>query len=199
MADPDLTTANLAALFQMLVPFAYALLRVAVGLALVPHGLRNTFGFFPNTGMRALNLAALARQLDEGGYRPGSFWAPAISVTQLVGGPLLALGLFTRPIAAVVLVFLFVANVERWRIGSYFWNQLGLEYTLMWTSPHSTFWFTAAAAIRSTTCSAGTIESDAVRRPQSKSERGMAALRSFIRLRESARQAEPLRRLLHSL
>jgi uncharacterized membrane protein YphA (DoxX/SURF4 family) len=33
----------------------------------------------------------------------------------------------------VVLVFLLVANVERWRVGRYFWNQLGLEYTLMWS------------------------------------------------------------------
>jgi putative oxidoreductase len=118
---------------QTLSPLAYALLRVAVGLALVPHGLRNTFGFFPNTGVHALNLKDLATQLDQSGYRPGKFWAPAISATQLVGGPLLALGLFTRPVAAVVLVFLLVANVERWRVGKYFWNQLGLEYTLMWT------------------------------------------------------------------
>lgn len=119
--------------FQTLAPFADALLRIAVGLALVPHGLRNTFGFFPNTGVRAHNLTELAKQLDEDGYRPGAFWAPAISVTQLVGGPLLALGLFTRPVAAVALIFLLVADVERWRVGGYFWNKLGLEYTVMWT------------------------------------------------------------------
>jgi putative oxidoreductase len=124
---------HLSQLYQMLAPFAFALLRVAVGLALVPHGLRNTFGFFPKTGVRAQNLTALAAQLDRDGYRPGAFWAPAISLTQLVGGPLLAFGLFTRPVAAVVLVFLLVANAERWRVGKYFWNQLGLEYTLMWT------------------------------------------------------------------
>ena len=124
---------RLSSLSQTLLPFADALLRVAVGLALVPHGLRNTFGFFPNTGVRALNLADLAAQLDRDGYRPGKFWAPAISITQLVGGPLLALGLFTRPVAAVVLVFLLVTNVERWRIWRYFWNDRGLEYTLMWT------------------------------------------------------------------
>jgi putative oxidoreductase len=123
----------LSGFFQTLLPFADALLRVAVGLALVPHGLRNTFGFFPNTGVRALNPSALAQQLDQTGYRPGKLWAPAISLTQLIGGPLLALGLFTRPVAAVVLVFLLVTNVERWRVGRYFWNQLGMEYTLMWT------------------------------------------------------------------
>jgi putative oxidoreductase len=123
---------------QMLAPFADTLLRVAVGLALVPHGLRNTFGFFGSTGVAALNLGDLAKYLDANGYRPGWFWARAISLTQLIGGPLLALGLFTRPVAAIVLVFLLVANVERWRIGRYFWNQLGLEYTLMWTI--ATFW-----------------------------------------------------------
>ena len=121
------------ALDQTLLPFADTLLRAAVGLALVPHGLRNTFGFFPDTGVRALNITDLAKQLDETGYRPGKLWAPAISLTQLVGGPLLALGLFTRPVATVVLIFLLVSNVERWRVGRYFWNKLGLEYTLMWT------------------------------------------------------------------
>jgi putative oxidoreductase len=123
----------LSSLYQSLAPLADALLRVAVGLALVPHGLRNTFGFFPNTGVRAHNITELAKQLDEDGYRPGAFWAPAISITQLVGGPLLALGLFTRPVATVVLIFLLVADVERWRVGRYFWNKLGLEYTAMWT------------------------------------------------------------------
>jgi putative oxidoreductase len=119
-------------IYLTLGPIAYALLRIVVGLALVPHGLRNTFGFFPNTGVQAHSLAELAEQLDRDGYRPGDFWAPVISVTQLVGGPLIALGLFTRPVAAVVLIFLIVANVERWRVGRYFWNRLGLEYTLMW-------------------------------------------------------------------
>ncbi len=129
---------QLPPLLQTLAPFADALLRIAVGLALIPHGLRNTFGLFPNTGAQALNLTVLAKHLDDSGYRPGKFWARAISITQLVGGPLLALGLFTRPVAAVVLVFLSVTNIERWRIGKYFWNRLGLEYTLMWTI--AVFW-----------------------------------------------------------
>jgi putative oxidoreductase len=124
---------QLSDLYQTLAPFGYALLRIAVGLALVPHGLRNTFGFFPNTGAVALNLKELAAGLDRGGYRPGKFWAVAISITQLVGGPLLAIGFLTRPVAVAVVLFLLVANVERWRVGKYFWNKLGLEYTLMWT------------------------------------------------------------------
>jgi putative oxidoreductase len=120
-------------LYRTLAPWTYALLRVAVGLALVPHGLRNTFGMFPTTGVRSHNIAELAQQLNDDGYRPGKLWARLISITQLVGGPLLALGLFTRVAAVPIVIFLIVSNFERWRVGRYFWNQLGLEYTLMWT------------------------------------------------------------------
>ncbi|MBZ0149658.1 MAG: DoxX family protein [Pseudorhodoplanes sp.] len=124
---------QLAGLYQVIDPLAEALLRVCVGLALVPHGLRMTFGFFPNTGQPLRSVQMLADYLDKQGYRPGKIWAAAISATQLVCGPLLALGLFTRPAALPIVLFLAVSNIERWRVGRYFWNQLGLEYTLMWT------------------------------------------------------------------
>jgi putative oxidoreductase len=125
---------GLAGLYAALAPVAEALLRVVVGLALVPHGLRATFGWFAGSGLEVANLKTLAAQLDKDGYRPGRLWAPAISVTQLVCGPLLALGLFTRPAAAPIFIFLAVANVERWRVGGFFWNTLGLEYTLLWAA-----------------------------------------------------------------
>src|SRR5262249_42032410 len=96
-------------------------------------GLRNTFGLFPKTGVRSHNIGELAAQLDHDGYRPGKLWAPLISITQLVAGPLLAPGPFTRPAPGPIGLFLLVTNMERWRVGKYFWNQLGLEYTLMWT------------------------------------------------------------------
>ena len=124
---------QLAGFYQTLAPLTEALLRVAVGLALVPHGLRMTFGFFPSTGQPLRNIRMLADYLDKQGYRPGKLLAPAISLTQLVCGPLVALGLFTRPAAVPLVLFLLVTNIERWRVGCYFWNQLGLEYTLMWT------------------------------------------------------------------
>ncbi len=114
-------------------PLTEALLRIAVGLALVPHGLRMTFGFFPSTGQPLRNIGMLAEYLNKQGYRPGPPLALAISFTQLVCGPLVALGLFTRPAAVPIVLFLVVTNIERWRVGRYFWNQLGLEYTLMWT------------------------------------------------------------------
>ena len=116
-----------------LAPLLEALLRVIVGLALVPHGLRVTFGWFRNSGLPASNLEALTAQLDRDGYRPGRLWAPLISATELVAGPLLALGLFTRIAAVPVVIFLGVSCRERWVKGGWFWNTQGLEYTLMWT------------------------------------------------------------------
>jgi putative oxidoreductase len=124
---------QLQGLYAALAPWTEALLRVAVGLALVPHGLRMTFGFFPTTGLDVRNLTMLAAQLDRDGYRPGKLWALAISLTELVAGPMLALGLFTRPVAIPIVIFLVVSNIERWRVGGYFWNTKGLEYTLLWT------------------------------------------------------------------
>jgi putative oxidoreductase len=134
MPDPtSLIVPSLADVYSAIAPISEALLRVIVGLALIPHGLRMTFGCFAGTGLKVDSLKSLAAQLDETGYRPGWLWAPAISVTELVCGPLFALGMFTRPVAAPIFIFLAVSNVERWRVGGYFWNTLGLEYTLMWT------------------------------------------------------------------
>jgi len=124
---------DIPALLAALAPLAEALLRIFAGLALVPHALRNTFGFFPNTGQPHRSVTLMTAYLDKQGYRPGWLWAPLISAIQLVGGPLLAFGLFTRWAAFPILCFLLVTNVERWRVGKYFWNQLGMEYTLMWT------------------------------------------------------------------
>ena len=135
MPDPSISLVypQLGALYQTLAPVAETLLRVMVGLALVPHGLRMTFGFFPTTGQPLRNIGMLGDYLNNQGYRPGKLWAVAISLTQLICGPLLALGLLTRLAAVPIVLFLLVTNVERWRVGRYFWNQLGLEYTLMWT------------------------------------------------------------------
>jgi putative oxidoreductase len=124
---------QLGPVYQALLPWTEALLRAVVGLSLVPHGLRSTFGMFPSTGAQSHNLTEFADELDRGGYHPGRFWAYAIVLTQLVAGPMLALGLFTRLAACPIVVFLMVTNYERWRVGGFFWTTMGLEFTLMWS------------------------------------------------------------------
>ena len=139
MGETQLILPQLAPLYQALAPFAEAALRVVVGLWMVPHGLRMSFGFFPGTGLPQSNVRVLAGNLKQWGYRPGWLWAPLISATELVAGPMLALGLFTRAAAVPLVLFLIVTNFERWRVGRYFWNKLGLEYTMMWLV--ATFYF----------------------------------------------------------
>ena len=121
-----------------LAPIADALLRIAVGALLIPHGLRFAFGMFAGTGNPNDTIPKLAAALDSWGYKPGRLWAPLIAINHLVCGPLLVLGLFTRPAALVATIFLAVACVERWRVGKWFWNQLGMEYTLLWAI--AAFW-----------------------------------------------------------
>jgi putative oxidoreductase len=124
---------QLGPLYQALLPWAEALLRVVVGLTLVPHGLRTAFGMFASTGGQSHNMTEFVKELDDGGYQPAKFWAPAIVLTQLVAGSMLALGLLTRPAAVPIVIFLVVTNYERWRFGGFFWNKMGLEFSLLWT------------------------------------------------------------------
>jgi hypothetical protein len=105
------------------------LLRAGAGLASCRTGCATPSACFLNPG--AHNLTALAKQLDEDGYRPGRTGRPP-SPSPSLSRPMLALGL-TRLVAVPIVIFLVVSNYERWRVGGYFWNKTGLEYTLMWT------------------------------------------------------------------
>ncbi|MBV9076800.1 MAG: DoxX family protein [Methylobacteriaceae bacterium] len=70
-----------------LAPYGLALLRIVAGLIFVPHGLQKLFGFPappPNGLPAAFTL----------------LWFGA--VLELVGGTLVALGLFTRPVAFIL-------------------------------------------------------------------------------------------------
>ena len=132
MGEMPLIFPQLAPLYATLAPITETLLRVVVGLWMVPHGLRMSFGFFPTTGLPQHSVNMLAVDRDKWGYRPGWLWAPLISATELIAGPMLALGLFTRIACVPLVLFLIVTNFERYRVGRYFWNKLGLEYTMMW-------------------------------------------------------------------
>ncbi|MGE3992153.1 DoxX family protein [Pseudorhodoplanes sp.] len=123
---------HLAGFYAIAGPLAEALLRVVVGLSLVPHGLRMAMGFFPNSGGPVSNVRDFAVLLDNGGYRPGKLWAWVIVATELLGGPMLALGLFTRPVAIPIVILLALSIWEHRR--GFFWNQAGFEYPLLWTA-----------------------------------------------------------------
>jgi len=121
----------IGAAYQLAAPVTEALLRAAVGLALIPHGLRLFYGFFPGTGVKLGSFTAFCAMLDRGGYRPARFWAVLVFLTEFVAGPMLAVGLLTRPAALAVCVLTFLSVVEHVKDG-YFWNRQGIEYPGMW-------------------------------------------------------------------
>ena len=133
MADADLVFPALGSLYAALGPWVEALLRAITGLILVPHGLRAGLGFFPNTGMPVDSLRKLALAVAAAGYRPGLLWATVVVATEVIGGPMLALGLFTRPVCVPVFILLALSVVAHWRDG-WFWNTLGIEYPLLWAA-----------------------------------------------------------------
>ena len=133
MTEPALVFPALGGLYQTFGPLVEALLRMITGLILVPHGLRAGFGLFRNTGMPIDSLRKLGLAVAAAGYRPGLFWAAVVVATEVVGGPMLALGLFTRPVAIPIFILLALSVLAHRRDG-WFWNTLGIEYPLLWAA-----------------------------------------------------------------
>jgi putative oxidoreductase len=73
---------------------AHALLRIAAGALFLEHGLQKLFGFFGGIQGSAVPMMSMFG---------------AAGVLETVGGLLLLLGLFTRPVAAVLLLEMIVA------------------------------------------------------------------------------------------
>jgi putative oxidoreductase len=102
------------------------LIRVANGLLLVRHGAQKLFGAFGGGG-----VAGNSQCLEIIGYAPGFAGALALGSLEFFGGFLLALCLFTRHVAAAVVVLMFEAIRFHWGNG-FFWPDGGFEYPLLW-------------------------------------------------------------------
>ena len=89
----------LGGLYDSLWDLAWLVLRLAAGLCLMPHGAQKLFGMFGGGG-----LSGTAAFFDKIGYSPGSVLAPVVGSVELFGGLLLAIGLFTRPVAAILII-----------------------------------------------------------------------------------------------
>jgi putative oxidoreductase len=113
-------------LYERLADVAWLLLRLAVGLNLVPHGMQKAFGAFDGPGM-----SGFAAALGKMGFAAPTLSAWLVMLTELVGGILIAAGLLTRPAAAALLVFMGMAVMTHLPRG-FFWTSGGFEYPLMW-------------------------------------------------------------------
>jgi putative oxidoreductase len=124
---PTLLIPALGGIYTGLSSLMEPLLRVAVGLMLIPHGAQKLFGAFGGGG-----IAGTAGFLESVGYSNATVWAALIAVVEFFGGACLALGLLTRPAAVAIAAFLGSAVVFHSANG-FFWTGGGFEYPLLWT------------------------------------------------------------------
>jgi len=122
-AAPRLMIPGLAGLYQSLAPYSYALIRFSLGAILIPHGYFKLF----QGGAAGLAANVFAKW----GLEPAMAWAYWIGGVEFFGGILLAIGLFTRAAAFLILVeMVVIVFVALWSNG-YFWTNRGYEFALL--------------------------------------------------------------------
>jgi putative oxidoreductase len=101
----------------------FNILRIICGLFLVPHMV-----------MKAKDLPATYELYRAWRLYPPRAWVHACLVIEVIGSIGLVFAIYTRYVAALVAVFLFVAAWAVWRVsdGKWLWNIGGMEYPLFW-------------------------------------------------------------------
>ena len=127
--DPNLNSRLIVpaagGLYRPLDGLADLLIRVTLGALLVPHGLQKLLGWFGGRG-----LAANTALFDKIGYSPGWLWGNIVIGTEVLGGLLLIIGLWTRPAALAIAIFALNAIVVTSAKG-FFWSNGGSEYSIL--------------------------------------------------------------------
>jgi putative oxidoreductase len=110
-----------AGLYETFGPLSYTLIRVALGLLLIPHGFGKLF---------LADAVPTSRNFVNFGWAYPLAWAYFIGAIEFFGGILLVLGLWTRAAALAVVVQMgvicFAVLWPKW-----FWGQHGMEYALL--------------------------------------------------------------------
>jgi putative oxidoreductase len=119
--EPKLLFPGLKSFYDIAVPLAWPIVRVAVGWNLLVHGWGKVVRG-PSTYIRAF---------VEQGFEPALPWVWAASIIEFAGGIALIIGLFTRFFAAAAAVEMLIITVLYWKAG-FSWLNRGYEYTLLW-------------------------------------------------------------------
>ena len=121
-ADPRPLIPALGRYYGFTSDLAYVIVRVTVGLMLIPHGW----------GKLATGPAAISAYFARLGLEPSWAFTFIAMFNETIGGILIAIGLFTRPIALLLviefIVLLVVVHVPR----GYGMALNGIEFPLMW-------------------------------------------------------------------
>ena len=129
MTDTTLVIPALKPVYAGLSGLSEALVRVAAGAFLIPHGAQKLFGAFGGYGLEATG-EFFQTQL---GFANGYLAALGVGSVEVFGGLALALGLFTRLAAGSIAVMLAVAAITVHLGNGFFWTEGGWEYPVLWT------------------------------------------------------------------
>jgi putative oxidoreductase len=121
---PRYVVSALEGVYAALEAYSWPLLRAATGLFFVPHGMQKLFGFWGGDIHKTMQGFAKL------GLDPAPFWAYYIGCLEFFGGILLAIGLLTRPVAALLFGFMFVAAFHVHMQVGWFWTNHGMEVPL---------------------------------------------------------------------
>ena len=119
--QPKLLIPQLQPFYAWVEPLSYALVRITVGLMLIPHG-------WPKLMMGVGATANMA--LVKRGIAPAEPLAIALIAIETLGGLCIALGLFTRFWAAAAVIEMSVIVYHH--LPKFGWTDRGYEYPLMW-------------------------------------------------------------------
>ena len=106
--------------YVALAPYSFTLIRVALGLWLIPHGFGKVF---------LADAVPASRNFVNFGWAYPLAWAYGIGALEFFGGIFLALGLFTRAVAlAFTIEMAVISFAVLWPVWG--WGQRGMEYAL---------------------------------------------------------------------
>jgi putative oxidoreductase len=120
-AQPKLLFPQLQSFYRCVEPLSWALIRLTVGLMIIPHGWPKL-----TAGVAATAATALAKR----GIQPAEPLAIVLITLETLGGLCVALGLFTRFWAAAIFIEMMVIVWAYWP--KFGWTNPGYEYPLMW-------------------------------------------------------------------
>jgi putative oxidoreductase len=103
--------------------FGLLVLRIAVGGIFIAHGLQHVFGLLHGSG-----IAGFARFIDAAGFSDSTVLAWVAGITELGGGVLVVLGLFSQLGAAGLLGLMANVVAMKWPLGFF---APGYEYELL--------------------------------------------------------------------
>ncbi|MEK4513255.1 DoxX family protein [Paenibacillus anaericanus] len=110
----------------MSIALGLLIVRLVIGLTFVGHGAQKLFGWFGGYGPKGTG-----GWMESIGIKPGILMAVMAGLSELIGGLLLTLGLFTPFAAALIVITMLVAIVTVHGKNGFWSTGNGYEYNLI--------------------------------------------------------------------